>query len=118
MRSFQNGFRSTTQISFCEIIGFLDFQSKSLVYSSESQVCGKRNFQDEINNVRYFRVVATLNSETATKALSVLTDLTETVNSTKLKITFLQFAYGLTTGERAAVLINLSGYGSARHGLR
>ena len=69
------------------------------------------NFDSD--DTRYFRVVAALDSQTATRALSVIASPPLTNKYEALK-SFLCSAFGLSETERANTLLNLSGLGDKK----
>ena len=72
---------------------------------------GVRNITTD--DTKYHYIVAALDSETATRALSVLNSPPATDKYNSLK-TFLISAYGLSEPERATALFNLSGLGDSK----
>lgn len=65
------------------------------------------------DDTKYHYVVASLDSETANRALSFLTAPPDTDKFEELKL-FLLSAYGLSESERATSLFNLSGLGDSK----
>ena len=77
---------------------------------AESQFAIRNISQDD---TKYYHFVAALDTNTATRALSVITSPPSTDKYKAIK-TFLESAYGLTNGERATALLNMRGLGDSK----
>ena len=77
---------------------------------AEAQFALRNISQDD---TKYYHVVSSLDTNTATRALSIITSPPPSDKYSTIK-SFLTSAYGLTDGERALALLNIRGLGDSK----